>query len=52
MRKIISAIFLFLMTLGQMSCQTKEMKIIYENKSEEVPTELNETQEYILKRNL
>ena len=50
MRKIISAIFLFLMTLGQMSCQTKEMKIIYENKSEEVPTELNETQEYILKK--
>jgi len=50
MRKSISAIFLFLMTLGQMTCQTKEMKIVYENMSEEAPTELNETQEYILKK--
>ena len=38
------------MTLGQMSCQTKEMKIVYENKSEEIPTELNQTPKYILKK--
>ena len=50
MRKIHTAIFLFLMTLGQISCQTKEVKIVFENNSVENPTELNETQKYILKK--
>jgi hypothetical protein len=38
------------MTLGQMSCQTKEVQIVFENNSVENPTELNETQKYILKK--
>jgi len=50
MKKLYVAIFLPLMTLGQMSCQTKKVKIVYENNSVENPTELNETQKYILKK--
>jgi len=50
MRKIHTVLFLFLMTLGQISCQTKEVKMVFENNSVENPTELKETKKYVLKK--
>ena len=50
MRKINALFLLLLLSIGQISCQNKKVKIVYENNSIENPSELKEVKKYILKK--
>lgn len=49
MRKIQALFLLILLAIGQISCQNRKVKIVYENNFIESPTELNAAKKYILK---
>lgn len=50
MKKNYSLFLFILLSIGQISCQNRKVKIVYENNSIESPSEINAVKNYILKK--
>lgn len=50
MRKINAFLLLILLSVGQISCHSKKMKVVYENNSIESSTEIKSVKKYVLKK--